>query len=498
MEKLKFKRQKVRRLLLKFLIITCGFTFLLLNFAFAEDTATILRGMGYNYDKHYSVEFRNADLKDALRFLAKVSNVNIIIPEDVNGIVSTSFESTSLKDAINSIVKANGLDYAIENGIWRVGKSDQFTTAGEDLKTETFRLKYASAKDLPDKVKSLLTNRGSVLADERTNSIVVRERPANIENVRRFLEDIDIRDAQVLIEAKIVEANRDFSRSLGIQWAVTSTGTSAQVQGLQAVGTADSGNNLIQNLPSPSTPSSAGATSGVGLLIGQLAGGTSIDVQISAAEQSGNLTIISEPQIVTSNGVTAKIRSGETIYIKTTGDITVGQVGTQGTTAGSSGLQEVQTGIELNVTPQISVDNYIKLNIATTTSQLDFTRTVDGIPVIIDSDASTSVVIKDGETTIIGGLSKLTGTKTKRDVPGLSRIPILGNLFKSRARYKQNKDLMIFIKPTIVRSIADIPTNAKYGQVVEMRESMVIADEKKKPRPRRSDTRSTNKYLKGD
>lgn len=484
----------------KLLFLSLGFAFLALNFALAEDTATILRGIGYNYDKHYSVEFRNADLKDALRFLAKVSSVNIIIPDEINGIVSTSFESSTLKDAMNSIVKANGLDYAIENGIWRVGKSDQFTTAGEDLKTETFRLKYASAKDLPEKVKALLTNRGSVLADERTNSLVVRERPANIENVRKFLEDIDIRDAQVLIEAKIVEANRDFSRSLGIQWAVTSTGTRVNAQGLEAVGQADSGNNLIQNLPAPATPSSAGPTSGLGLLIGQLAGGTSIDVQISAAEAKGDLTIVSEPQIVTSNGITAKIRSGETIYIKTTGDITVGQVGTQSTTAGSSGLQEVQTGIELNVTPQISVDDFIKLGISTTTSQLDFSRTVDGIPVIIDSDAQTSVVIRDGETTVIGGLNKMTGANSTKSVPGLSKIPLLGNLFKSRGRYKQNKELMIFIKPTIIRSLSDIPQNAKFGKIEEMREAMLVPEDnkKKKPLTRKTNPKSTNKYIKGD
>ncbi|MBI2341916.1 MAG: hypothetical protein HYU98_04205 [Deltaproteobacteria bacterium] len=186
------------------------------------DSGSIERGSTSGSGMKYSVEFRNADLKDALRFLSKVADINIMIPEDVAGMVSTSFESTTLQDAINSIVKANGLDYAVERGIWRVGKGDQFTTSGEDLKTETFRLKYASAKDLTEKVKDLLTSRGSVLSDERTNSLVVRERPANIENVRNFLQDIDVRDAQVLIEAKIVEATRDFSRNLGIQWGVRS------------------------------------------------------------------------------------------------------------------------------------------------------------------------------------------------------------------------------------------------------------------------------------
>ncbi|MBI2341915.1 MAG: type II and III secretion system protein [Deltaproteobacteria bacterium] len=242
-------------------------------------------------------------------------------------------------------------------------------------------------------------------------------------------------------------------------------------------------------------------TSGVGLLIGSLAGGTSIDVQITAAEQKGDLDIISEPTIVTSNGVSANIRSGETIYVKTTGDITIGGTGSSSTsTTGGSGLQEVETGIELTVTPQISVDNFIKLSINTKTSQLDFTRTVDGIPVIIDSNATTSVVVRDGETTIIGGMAKLTGSKTRRNVPLLSRIPLLGNLFKSRAKYRQNKELMIFIKPTIVSSSAVIQQNAKYGQVEDLRKGLVIEEEKpkkaeKKFRKTSDKAKARNKYL---
>jgi len=462
----------------------------------AEDTATIQRGIGINRGQAYSIVFKNADLKEALRFLGRIASINVIIPEEVNGVVSSSFANTTIEDAINAITKANGLDYAVENGIWRIGKSDQFTSAGEDLKAETIRLKYASARDLSDKIKGMLSSRGSVLADERTNSLVIKERPANIESVKGFLESIDVRDAQVLIEARIVEASRDFSRNLGIQWGVTSNGTRVNLGGVNAVGTADSGRTLMQNLPMPTTSSVSSPTSGVGLIIGSLAGGTTLDIQLTAAEQKGDLTILSEPTIVTSNGVSADIRSGETIYIKTVGDISIGATGGTSTTGGSTGLQQVQTGIELNVTPQISVDNFIRLDIQTKTSQLDFTRTVDGIPVIIDSDASTAVVVRDGETTVIGGLTKLTGSKTRRNVPFLSKIPLLGNLFKARAKYKQNKDLMIFIKPTIVKNLSDIPQNAQYGKVEEMREETVIADEKKKqPVLKKTLTKGRNKYI---
>jgi len=141
-----------------------------------------------------------------------------------------------------------------------------------------------------------------------------------------------------------------------------------------------------------------------------------------------------------------------------------------------------------------AVDDFIKLNISTETSQLDFTRTVDGVPVVIDSNASTSVVVKDGETTIIGGLAKLTGSRTRRHVPFFSKIPLLGNLFKARAKYKQNKDLMIFIKPTIIKDVSQIPQNAKYGYVEDIRENLIVQEEPKgeKPPPKK---RHRNKYL---
>lgn len=454
------------------------------------------------FGENYSIQFKNADLKEALQFLSKIADINVMIPDNVAGVVSTSFESTSIEDAINSIVKANGYDYVIEHGIWRIGEGEKFTSANEDLKTEVFRLKYASAKDLEEKVKEFITDRGSVIAEERTNSLIVRERPAIINNVWSFLQDIDVRDMQVLIEAKIIEATRDFSRNLGIQWGVTSTGTGLDVYGVNSVGTLNSGSNALVNLPMPTTSSVSTPTSGV-RLFSALRGGNILETQITMAEQKGDLNIISEPTIVTSNGVAANIKSGETVYVKTTGDISIGGTGSTSTstTGGSSGLQEIETGIELKVTPQISVDNYVKLVIETETSQLDFTRTVDGIPVVIESNAGTSVVVGDGETTVIGGLAKLTGSRTKKNVPGFSKIPLLGALFKSRARYSQNKDLMIFIKPTIIKNVAQIPQNAKFGRVEEIKEGILLQTEDKKkepsvPRDISKKAKSRNKYLK--
>jgi type IV pilus assembly protein PilQ len=243
-------------------------------------------------------------------------------------------------------------------------------------------------------------------------------------------------------------------------------------------------------------------TSGIGLLIGTLAGGTNIDVQLTAAEQKGDAHIIAEPSIVTSNGVPAKIRSGETLLIKTTGDLNIGAAGVSGDT----GLHQIDTGVMLTVTPQISGGNYVKLKINAETSQPDFSRMVDNIPVIIDNTASTEVLVLDGQTTIIGGLSKFTGSDTERRVPFLSKIPILGNLFKSRQKSKRNTELMIFIRPIILRPLENMMLdNAEFERSDEMKAQALVTplnEKKEKKRMEKIDAeggdtrgRSRNPHL---
>ncbi len=442
--------------------------------AFAADTGHMGSqvGLGAGLEgstEAFHIEFRNADLKEALRFLARIADMNLVIPEGITGVVSVRLENTRVLDAINALTRSNGLEYAVERGILRVGRSDQFTSSGEDLKTQTVHLKYALAKDMAAQVKNLLTTRGSVLADERTNSLVVRETLANIEHVGSFVNDVDIRDAQVLIEAKIVEATRSWTRNLGIQWGANSTTfPKANVVGIQAVGADDAGRRLNVNLPA------LAPRSGLGLIIGTLGGGTNIDLQITAAEQKGDLHVISEPSIVTSNGVEAHIRSGEKIYVKTAGTVSIGAASAAGS---STGLQEIKTGVDMKVTPQISVGDYVKMQILATTSAPDFTRTVDGIPAIIDNEATTTVLVHNGEMTIIGGLIRFRGQHSKDKVPMFGDLPLLGYLFQSRQRNKTNSDLMVFIRPNIVHDVVDSPLQEALPKVETVRKDMMVNDD---------------------
>ena len=396
--------------------------------------------------KNYQVEFRNASLRDALNLLAKAAGLNLIVPEDIPGQVTVSFNDIDLMQGIRSILRVNGFEYAVESGVVRVGRPDAFA-GGTDLQTVSFRLKYATAKDLMTSVKPLLSDRGQVIADERSNTLTVKDRDPIVSSVRQLIETIDRRDSQVRIEARIVDATRDFSRSLGIRWGVTSKPGSISASGTGDVGiNADTKNPLNVNL------GAGNPTSGIGLIIGKLASSTNLEGQLTAAEQNGNVKILSKPTVTTLNNVPARIRSGTKIFVKSTSSISIGTAGGTGSQAGTQGLQEIDTGIELTVTPQVSVDDFIKLKIDATQSEADFSRTVDGIPAVIDSTASTTVLLGDGLTTVIGGLFRVRDSIQRRGVPGFQKIPVIGYFFKSKTKTKTDTELMIFITPKIIKS----------------------------------------------
>ncbi len=382
----------------------------------------------------YFVEFFEADLKQALRMLSKANKINIMMPEDVNGKVTVSFNNTLPLDVISTLLKVNKLEYAMEGNIMRVGPAEQFKD-DSDLKALTVPLKYATATELQEKVKAFLSDRGSAISDERTNIIIVKDHKSVLENVQKFLAEVDRQDPQVSIEAKIIDASRSFVQSLGIQWGMTSGPGNVVVRGNQNVGAISGGNTtgLGVNLPA-SNP-----TSGIDVLVGRLPGNMTLESQLSAAEANGMISIISKPNVTTINNKPAKLRSGLKIYVKVQGGQNEGPT-----------LKEIDTGIELKVTPQITLNRMIKMTIEAVQSEADFSRTVDDIPSIIDNTATTTVLIPDGETAVIGGLLKVNSTSEKKKVPGLGNVPGLGLLFKNSNKSKAGKELMIFITPKIL------------------------------------------------
>lgn len=401
--------------------------------------------VGSSKQTGYTVELRSAPLRDALRFLAKAANLNIMLPEDLGGRVTLSFTNMELMESIRSVLRVNGYEYAVEEGVVRVGKPETFV-GGTDLRTQSFRLKYATAKDLVDRMKPLLSDRGAIVADDRTNTLTVKDRDAVVSSVANLVNLVDRRDQQVKIEARIVDASRNFSRDIGVRWGIAGQKENVQFGGTGSVGAnPDTTNPMNVNLGALSP------TSGIGLIVGSIAGALNLEAQLTAAEDKGDIEILAKPSVTTLNNVPAKIRSGTKIYVKSTSSINVGTSG-GAASAGTQALQEIETGITLTVVPQISSDNFIKMKIDAVESEADFSRTVDGIPAVIDNNATTTVILRDGETTVIGGLSRQRKSKTKRRVPGLGAIPVLGHLFQSNSKQTADSELLIFITPTLVGS----------------------------------------------
>lgn len=403
--------------------------------------------------KLYSIEVRNAPLKDIVRMLAKMDGKNVVIPDNIEGLATASFEATTLEEALRSILEVNNLGLIVKDNVFQVATQETLEKLGEDLVTTTFGLKYAKATAVGNQVKSLLSARGQVMVDERVNAITVRDTRFYLQDVQTLIANIDKVDRQVLIEAKVLEAKVDFIRSLGIQWGASKTTGNVRVSGLTTVGTAQSGRPLGLNTPA-SGLGGGNPLAGLALAFG----GTLSDVQLSAAEQKGDVNILSRPSIVAMNNQMATIKSGITFFVKTSGDITIGAGTTTTTSSRGSNLQQIQAGITLKVTPQITEDDKINLFVEVTESQPDFSRVVDGIPTILDNNATTTVLLNDGEATVIGGLFQTQGTKTKRGIPGFQRLPLFGALFRSTTKGSAKNELLIFIKPTIVKEgLAQLP-----------------------------------------
>lgn len=386
----------------------------------------------------FSIEVRDADVSDVLRALAEQSGFNIILGEGAEGKISLSFKDIAFKDALEIIIKARGLGYTVQNNVFWVGK--QVDLSDEQV-MDFVRLNYADPAVAVQQLKGALSAGGTAVADARTNSVIIKDLPKNIEAVRRLLVSIDIQTPQVLIEARIVEATTSFARQLGVQWGGAYTANNV-IRGSALLPSSSGGRNFAVNLPA------AEATSGLGMVIGSISSKLALDIELTAAESKGELKIVSRPKIATLNNKPATIHSGLTFRVKLQSAAT-----TAGTTGASttSGLQEIKTGIDLSVTPQISSDDFILLNINTNKSDPDYSHTVDGIPGVSEKSASTHVLIKDGETIVIGGLYKTITSEQKNSVPFLGDIPILGALFRNSSKTSGNEELIVFITPKIIK-----------------------------------------------
>lgn len=397
-----------------------------------------------------SMELRDVELSDVLRALGQEHGINIIIDEKVTGKVTVSLRNVPLWDAIDSILKGKGFAYIKDGNVVRVISSG----ADEDLMTYTATVNYAIAKDIEGIITKVLSKRGSIASDPKSNMIVIRDIPSAIERVTQLLKQVDVKTKQIMIEAKIVEVSTNASRELGIQWGTmyrsgdvyvhggttttqstdTTTGKTTPLTGGAGFG----GSALNVNLPA-----AVGLGSGGAIGIGILAKNAILDLQISALETQGNARTLSSPKVMVLDNQEAYIKSGTGILIPTLP-----------TTAGAAiTYTEKEAVLQLKVTPRVINDDQVSLKIFTTRDVFDWSRSSSALepPSKNTRETQTNLIVKNGETIVIGGIYTEEESDSESGVPLLSKIPLLGWLFKKEKKIKDKKELLIFITPRIIK-----------------------------------------------
>jgi type IV pilus assembly protein PilQ len=411
----------------------------------------------------FTMEFRDAEIKDVLRALGQAAGMNLIVGDAVTGKVTLSLKDVDLWDALDSILRSKGLTYVRDGNILRViAVAD---ARDEDMETRVFPLGYANGKDVLAVVEKIKSDKAKVSSDQRMNAIVVKDLAFNIDRMERLLKNLDVRVPQVLIEARIVEVASNYTQELGVQWGGKYTGTSSRglsVTGgstgvtstagggssVPAIGSTTfypslgdlggSGNAYAVNLPAAAGKGSGGA---LGMTFGTLGGRVALDLQLSAMQTTGNGRILSSPKVLTVNNKEAKISSGVDIPVRVLTSTTAG------TTAE---VKTISANLALSTTPTITQDNRITLVVKVEKAEPDFSQEVDGIPTITRRSAAAELVVNNGETVVLGGILTRNQSQTEDGIPLLSKIPILGWLFKKKSVQDRQGELLIFITPTIV------------------------------------------------
>jgi type IV pilus secretin PilQ/predicted competence protein len=403
-----------------------------------------------------SLDFKDADIKNVFRLLAEVSGLNIVVTADVNRRVTLRLIEVPWDQAMDLLISTNGLDKEQIGNVLRISTANTFKAERSDLlaakraredfeplQTVYYSLNYATAKELEPKIKSLMSKRldAALVYDDRSNTIMIRDIQKSIEDVNTLVARLDSRTPQVLIESNLIETTPTFSRSLGIE-----------MEQLFNDGRIRTSSRFIANPPFAGSPQPTPALNQLviptsGFRFGYF--GNNITSVLSAAEAEGNVKIISRPSVVTLNNKQSQIESANIIRIRTTA-ATVGEAGN---------LREIRAGITLKVTPQVSADGFVLLAIEAKSSTLDFGRTVDGIPQENTREAKANVLVKDGETVVLGGIMKDTSSNSDSGVPYLKEIPVVGWLFKKSSWQKDFEELVVFITPRILAAGSEnLPT----------------------------------------
>jgi type IV pilus secretin PilQ/predicted competence protein len=437
-------------------------------------------GVTGNLGTPISLDFKDGDLQDIFRLFSDISGLNVVVNPGVTGKVTLKLNEVPWGRALELILKTNGLGCVLEENVIRIARitdlqkeetdrrklQEEKELAG-DLVTHTQRISYAKANDLSGVLKNAkaVSARGEVNVDERTNTLIIRDLPNYVLKARGLIGELDTATPQVEIEARIVVTTRNFTRDLGIQWGfgaaavpqfgnttsrtfpnaiVLNGGAVPNTFGIPAdnlgpgglsseAGIGNAGRGYAVNLPA------SAFNTGIGISMGNILGSFNLDVALTALERQGRGRLLSTPKVTTQNNKSAEIKQGVQIPIQTLANNTVT-------------VTFKDAVLTLKVTPQITDAGTVILELEVENNSPDYANRVNGIPPINTQSAKTIVLVKDGATAVVGGIYQSSETTTNNQTPFLSKIPVLGYLFKNKAVDSRNNELLLFITPRIVKS----------------------------------------------
>jgi len=417
-----------------------------------------------------TMRMRNADIKAIIRALSRAVNQNILIRNDIKGEVTVDVVNTPWSEVFESTLRSKGLTYTWDGSIIRVMAPEDRKT--EPLIAQSIRIHFADVDKLKDSLQDLLTKdekdktRGSIKVDAYSRSLVINCTREDLTRIVGMVEKLDRPTKQILIKANIVEATKETARNLGVRWGGwyntgnfyvtpggTTTTTGSYTSYTPTYGSPGlSGQGFGVNFPvSDTAMGTAGGAGSLGLLFGTI-GGNILEFQLQALQTEGVLNILSSPSITTMDNQMAFTENGDKVpYVSTTSTST-------GTT---QDVRFIDAVLRLEITPYVIDDKSIKMKIMVKKDEVDTTRTVLGNPYIYKKQTETTLIVQDGETIVISGLTKNRTSNSESGLPWLMDIPVLGWLFKADSRDNKMEEVLVFITPHMLKQAAALqPTKA--------------------------------------
>lgn len=443
-----------------------------------QDEAEQRKADSFSYTgEKLSLNFQDIDVRSVLQLIADFTDLNLVASDTVAGNITLRLQNVPWDQALDLVLKTKGLDKRKVGNVLLVAPADEIAARERQeleskkqvadlapLRRELIQVNYAKASDMAQLFQSVtsadgaLAERGTVTVDDRTNSIIAYQTQERLDELRRIVAQLDVAVRQVMIEARIVEANVDYDKALGVRWGGSARSGRWDVSGKDGVQAFDDETGQRAGFVGTDTIGSttlddglarlpfvdmgiASSTSGIG--IGYLGSNVVLDLQLSAMEKTGNGEIISQPKVVTSDKETAKILKGSEIPYQ------------EASSSGATTTSFKEAALSLEVTPQITPDNRIIMEVKVTKDAPDFSRAFNnGAPPINKNEVNAKVLVSDGETIVLGGVFSNTQTKGVEKVPFLGDLPYLGRLFRRDIVQDNKSELLIFLTPRIMNTQA--------------------------------------------